>query len=101
MERNDFFGLISSGMIGALTNVTHALYKRTCVDKHELLIRLVVSLLAIFPAYLVIEYMNIERDLAFVVGYLAGVLGDRVISEIYRREKDIFNFFSNKTGAGK
>lgn len=101
MERNDFFGLIASGMIGALTNVAHALYKRTCVSRRELLIRLIVSMLAIFPSYLLIEYMDIERDLAFIVGYLAGVLGDRVISEIYRREKEIFNFFSNKTGTGK
>jgi hypothetical protein len=93
MERNDFFGLVASGIIGALTNIIHALYQKTCTGKRELLIRLGVSLLAIFPAYLLVEYLKIERNLAFIVGYLAGTLGDRVINEIYRREKGIFNYF--------
>jgi hypothetical protein len=101
MERNDFFGLVASGIIGALTNIIHALYQKTCTGKREVLIRLGVSLLAIFPAYLVIEYMDFERNLAFIFGYLAGTLGDRVIAEIYRRERDLFNFFDNKSGAGK
>ncbi len=96
MERNDFFGLVASGIIGALTNIIHALYLKTVTGSRELLIRLGVSLLAIFPAYLLVEYLKIERNLAFIVGYIAGTLGDRVISEIYRREGDIFNYFVGK-----
>ncbi|MEI7748230.1 MAG: hypothetical protein WCI81_04055 [Chlorobiaceae bacterium] len=96
MERNDFFGLLASGVIGALTNILHALYQKTLTGRRELLIRLGVSLLAIFPAYLLVEYFKIERNLAFIVGYIAGTLGDRVISEIYRRERDIFNYFVGK-----
>jgi hypothetical protein len=61
--------------------------------KRELAIRFIVSVLAICPAYLFCEYMSFERDLSFIVGYISGALGDRLISEIYRREKQIYEFF--------
>ncbi len=96
MERNDLFGLIASGIMGALTNIMHALYQRTVSGWRELLVRLGVSLLAICPAYLCIEYFKLEKDLAFIIGYIAGTLGDRVISEIYRREREFFNYFVGK-----
>ena len=38
--------------------------------------------------------MDFPRDLSFIVGYISGALGDRVISEIYRRERRIFNYFA-------
>jgi len=86
-------GLIVSGFLGALTNIFHGLYQNMIRSKRDLLMRFSVAVLAICPAYLFCEYMDFPRDLSFIVGYISGALGDRVISEIYRRERRIFNYF--------
>ncbi len=93
MNNNDFLGLVLSGFIGALTNLFHALYRNSIKEGRQLLIRFVMSMLAIFPAYLFCEYMNFKRDVAFIVGYVFGTLGDRVVNELYRRERKFYDFF--------
>ena len=62
MNNYDFFGVMLSGFIGALTNLFHALYRNRIKDGRQLLIRFVISMLAICPAYLFCEYMNFKRD---------------------------------------
>jgi len=52
MNNTDFLGLVLSGFIGALTNLFHALYRNTIKEWRQLLIRFVMSMLAICPAYL-------------------------------------------------
>ncbi|NMW22654.1 MAG: hypothetical protein HKK67_13750 [Chlorobiaceae bacterium] len=94
MKNEDILGLVISGFLGALTNIFHGLYQNMILGKRDLLIRFTVAVLAICPAYLFCEYMELPRDLSFIVGYISGALGDRVISEIYRRERRIFNFFA-------
>ena len=94
MNNYDFLGLMLSGFIGALTNLFHALYRNTVKDGRQLVIRFVLSMLAICPAYLFCEYMNFKRDVAFIVGYVFGTLGDRVVNELYRRERKLYDFFA-------
>ncbi len=98
MKNEDMLGLMVSGLLGALTNIFHGLFQNRIKSWSDLLIRFTVALLAICPAYLLCKYMDFPRDLSFIVGYISGALGDRVISEIYRREKRIFNFFAGATG---
>ena len=93
MNNNDVLGLVISGFIGALTNLFHALYRNTVKDSRHLLIRFVISMLAICPAYLFCEYMNFKRDVAFIIGYVFGTLGDRVVNELYRKERRFYDFF--------
>jgi hypothetical protein len=62
------------------------------------LLQFAVGFCAIYPGYLVGEVMGLDRNMLLVVGYLAGILGDRVIQEIYRRESDIFSFFIGRKG---
>ena len=42
---------------------------------------------------MVVVVFHLDKDMLLVIGYLAGLLGDRVIQEIYRREQDIYTFF--------
>ena len=90
-----------SGFLGALTNIFHGLYQNMIRSKRDLFIRFTVAVLAVCPAYLFCKYMDFPRDLSFIVGYISGALGDRVISEIYRREKRIFTYFLGSPDAGK
>jgi hypothetical protein len=93
MTNNDLLGLVLSGFIGALTNLFHALYRNTIKDFRQLLIRFTISILAICPAYLFCAYMNFDRNITFIIGYIFGILGDRMVNELYRREKKIYDFF--------
>ncbi|MEI8186102.1 MAG: hypothetical protein WCG19_05355 [Chlorobiaceae bacterium] len=101
MKKEDMLGLIISGLLGALTNIFHGLYRNMITGWKDLLIRFAVAVLAICPAYLFCEYMDFPRNLSFIVGYISGALGDRVISEIYRRERKIFCFFAGASGDEK
>ena len=101
MKNDDMLGLMISGFLGALTNIFHGLYQNMIRSKRDLFIRFTVAVLAVCPAYLFCKYMDFPRDLSFIVGYISGALGDRVISEIYRREKRIFTYFLGSPDAGK
>ena len=94
MKNEDMVGLMVSGLLGALTNIFHGLFQNRIKSRRDLVIRFTVALLAICPAYLLCKYMDFPRDLSFIVGYISGARGDRVISEIYRRERRIFNYFA-------
>jgi len=94
MKNDDMLGLMISGFLGALTNIFHGLHQNMIMSKRDLFIRFTVAVLAICPAYLLCQYMDFPRDLSFIVGYISGALGDRVISEIYRRERKIFTYFT-------
>jgi len=97
MKNEDMLGLMVSGLLGALTNIFHGLFQNRIKSRRDMLIRFTVALLAICPAYLLCKYMDFPRDLSFIVGYISGALGDRVISEIYRRESSIYDFFFGKS----
>ena len=86
--------MVVSGILGALTNIFHGLYMNMKYDFKGLLVRFVISILAICPAYLFCEYMGFERNLSFIVGYISGALGDRLINELYRREKRIYEIIA-------
>ncbi len=100
MEKSDLYGLVISGLLGALTNIFHGLSINMKYKPKELFIRFIISVLAIFPAYLFCEYMDLSRILVFIVAYICGALGDRLINEIYRRENNIYSFFVGSIGEG-
>ena len=97
MKNEDMLGLMVSGLLGALTNIFHGLFQNRIKSRRDMLIRFTVALLAICPAYLLCKYMDFPRDLSFIVGYISGALGDRVISEIYRRESSFYDYFFGKS----
>lgn len=82
MERRDLYGLILSGFAGTVTSILHAVKEGVRYSWRQTLVQFAVGFAAIYPAYLVGEVLNLDRDKLLVVGYIAGVLGDRIIQEI-------------------
>lgn len=93
MEKNDLYGLVISGLAGTITSILHAVQRGVEHSWRKVLLQFGVGFCAIYPAFLVGEVLGLDRNMLLVVGYLAGILGDRVIQEIYRRESDIYNYF--------
>lgn len=103
MEKLDLYGFLLSGLAGTITSVIHAIKQGVRHSWSKLLVQFAVGFCAVYPAYLLGEVLDLDREMLLVVGYLAGVLGDRVIQEIYRREEDIYSFFvgSRKSKGGQ
>jgi hypothetical protein len=96
MQKTDLYGLVISGLAGTITSILHAVQRGVKHSWRKVLLQFGIGFCAIYPAYLAGEVLSLDKNMLLVVGYLAGILGDRVIQEIYRREQDIFSFFIEK-----
>lgn len=93
MEKANLYGLLLSGLAGTVTSILHAIKQGVKHTWGKTLLQFSLGFAAVYVAYLIGEIFDLSREQLLVVGYLAGVLGDRVIQEIYRRENDIYSFF--------
>lgn len=97
MEKTDLFGLIISGIAGIITSLLHALKKGVQHNWKKVLLHFGLGFCSLYVAYLVGETMTLDSTTILVVGYLSGMLSDRLINEMYRREKAIYRrFFMGK-----
>lgn len=96
MNNNEFIGLIVTGILGAITNIIHGLYRSMKYNKVQIALRFLISILAICPAYIFCEYMKFGREIVYMAGYLSGLLGDRLINEIYRREGQLYKLLAGQ-----
>ena len=93
MDKINVYGLLLSGLAGTITSILHAIKQGVKHSWRKALLQFSVGACAVYPAYLVGNIFHLDKDMLLVIGYLAGLLGDRVIQEIYRREQDIYTFF--------
>lgn len=93
MDKSNLYGLVLSGLAGTITSILHTIQRGIKHSWRKTLLQFAVGFCAVYPAYLAGEVLDLNREMCLVVGYLAGVLGDRVIQEIYRREAEIYSFF--------
>ena len=93
MDKADLYGLILSGFAGTITSILHAVQRGVRHSWRKIGVQFAIGFCAIYPAYLAGEIFELDKNKLLVIGYLAGILGDRVIQEIYRREQDIYTFF--------
>lgn len=98
MDKIDLYGLVLSGFAGTITSILHAIQRGVKHSWRKILLQFGIGFCAIYPAYLAGEVLKLDKNMLLVVGYMAGILGDRVIQEIYRRESDIFSFFIGRKG---
>lgn len=97
MEKTDLFGLIISGVAGIITSLLHALKKGVQHNWKKVLLHFGLGFCSLYIAYLVGETMTLDSTTILVVGYLSGMLSDRLINEMYRREEAIYRrFFMGK-----
>lgn len=93
MQQTDLYGLLLSGIAGTITSILHAIQRGVKHSWRKIALQFCIGFCAIYPAYLVGEIFALDKNMLLVVGYFAGILGDRVIQEVYRREQDIYTFF--------
>ena len=97
MEKPELFGLIISGVAGIITSLLHALKKGVQHNWKKVLLHFGLGFCSLYIAYLVGETMTLDSTTILVVGYLSGMLSDRLINEIYHREEAIYRrFFMGK-----
>jgi hypothetical protein len=93
MDKSNLYGLVLSGIAGTITSVLHTMQRGVKHSWRKVLLQFGIGFCAIYPAYLAGEVLKLDKNMLLVAGYLAGILGDRVIQEIYRREAEIYSFF--------
>ncbi|PWW83067.1 hypothetical protein CR164_00445 [Prosthecochloris marina] len=97
MEKPELFGLIISGIAGIITSLLHALKKGVQHNWKKVLLHFGLGFCSLYIAYLVGETMMLDSKAVLVVGFLSGLLSDRLINEMYRREEEIYrHFFTRK-----
>ena len=93
MNREHLAALIISGGAGIMTSILHMMQSGAKQTVGKVTLQFAVGACAIYVGYMIGEWFDLDRETLLVVGYICGLLGDRVIQEIYRRENDIYNYF--------
>lgn len=93
VEKPELIGLIMSGIAGIITSLLHALKKGVQHNWKKVLLHFGLGFCSLYIAYLIGETMTLDSTAILVVGYLSGLLSDRLINEIYHREEAIYRRF--------
>lgn len=90
-EKQHLWDMVFAGIAGSVTSYLVNLQKDRVKTLRDTVLHFAVGAATIFPAWLAAEYLALDSLTAMIVGYVFGVLGDKIIAEIYRQQSAFFD----------
>lgn len=94
MDKHGLDGIqdvIVAGIVGGVTSSLVAIKKRRIKTVKDLILHASICVVAIYPALILGEYLNLNPILRTAIGYIFGLLGDKVIEYIYNQQNTILD----------
>ena len=89
MPENQLRDIIISTVFGS---ATRALYNyKNKLSLKNIILNLLLSIMTIFPAYLLVCQFELNSYHAMIIGYCFGILGERIIIYIMKKHEVIFD----------
>lgn len=97
MEKQGIIDVVTASVAGSVTSYLVSVKRKKIRTLFDTLMHFGIGISTIFPAYFLSSYANLDTTSAMLVGYIFGVLGDRVVDYIYDKQNIMFNTFVQST----
>ena len=95
VELSKIKGFIIAGLLGSLTRSIHCMYKGEKSNK-QIILGFILGILMLIPAFLIKQTFDLESDVSLFLGYIFGMLGERIIEYVLTKNEKILDTFINK-----
>lgn len=91
MDQQGIIDLITASLTGSLTSYFVSLKRNRIRNLKDTLIHFGIGITTIFPAYIASKFFQLDPTTAMVVGYVFGILGERIVDYIYQQQNGLFD----------
>lgn len=91
MDQQGIIDLITASLTGSLTSYFVSLKRNRIRNLKDTLIHFGIGITTIFPAYIASKFFQLDPTAAMVVGYVFGILGERIVDYIYQQQNGLFD----------
>jgi ABC-type Mn2+/Zn2+ transport system permease subunit len=91
MDKNALQDVIVAGIVGGVTSSLVAIKRRRIKTIKDLILHASICVVAIYPAFILGEYLNLSSTERTAVGYIFGLLGDKIVEYIYNQQQTILD----------
>ena len=96
MNNQGIIDIVIASLIGSLTSYFVSLKRNRIQTLKDTLIHFGIGITTIFPAYIASKFFQLDPTSAMVVGYVFGILGERIVDYIYQQQNGLFDALLTK-----
>lgn len=96
MDHQGIVDIVTASFIGSLTSYFVSLKRNRINTFKDTLIHFGIGITTIFPAWIASKYLHLDPTSSMVVGYIFGVLGERIVDYIYQQQNGLFDVLLTK-----
>jgi hypothetical protein len=91
MQNQGLVEIVTASLTGSLTSYFVSLKRNRIKTIKDTILHFGIGFTTIFPAWVASKYLNLDPTSSMVVGYVFGILGERIVDYIYQQQNKMFD----------
>lgn len=91
MDHQGIVEIFLSSLTGSFTSYFVSLKRNRIKSIKDTVLHFGIGFTTIFPAWIASKYLNLDPTSSMVVGYVFGILGERIVDYIYQQQNKMFD----------
>lgn len=96
MNNQGIIEIVTASLTGSFTSYLVSLKRNRINNLKDTILHFGIGFTTIFPAWVASKYLNLDPTSSMVVGYIFGILGERIIDYIYQQQNKVFDILTIK-----